>query len=167
MDAILLRHGIAINPEDWPGPDAERPLTNGGVQKTREALRGLFALDIRPTHIVASPYVRAAETAALAREVLRVRGEVLTQGELTPDADPAKLFAILGGLPADACVLCVGHEPHLSAVAGLMLIGEPASTLAMKKAGACCFRFDDAPTAGRGMLRWWMMPNQLRRLGRA
>jgi phosphohistidine phosphatase len=90
----------------------------------------------------------------------------MVQTELTPDAHPEKILTVLGGLPADATVLCVGHEPHLGGAAGVMLFGDPVPGLSLKKAGACCVRFDGRPAAGSGLLRWWIMPNQLRRLGR-
>jgi phosphohistidine phosphatase len=167
MDCILLRHGIAVEPDEWEGTDAERPLTHGGGEKTREALRGLLRLDVAPTHILSSPYVRARETAELARSVLAVRSGVDIRSELVPEAHPGKLLTVLAGLPADACVLCVGHEPNLGGAAGVMLFGDPVAALSLKKAGPCCVRFSGPPTAAGGVLRWWLMPSQLRRLGRA
>lgn len=166
MDCYLFRHGIAVGRDEWAGPDEERPLTHGGADKTCEALRGLLRLDVAPTHLWSSPYVRANETAELARDVLTIRGEIRIVHDLTPDADPEKLLPLLADLPPDAAVLCVGHEPHLSAAAGVMLFGMPVPALSLKKAGACCIRFDDRPAPRSGSLRWWLMPNQLRRLGK-
>lgn len=167
MELILFRHGIAVERDEWDGPDEQRPLTHRGAEKTREAIEGLLRLDVAPTHLLASPLVRAQETAGLAREILRIRPESQIHEELLPGMPPDKLIPVLHLLPSDASVLCVGHEPHLGQAAGLMLFGDPVEGLSLKKAGACCIRFDGAPRAGTGQLRWWLTPAQLRSLGKS
>ena len=163
MDCLLFRHGIAVEREDWDGQEAERPLTRKGAEKARDAAVGLRRLDIAPTHVLSSPLTRALETAKLVGELFRL-ADVKVCDELLPDAPPDKLFPLLASLPEDACVICVGHEPHLGLAAGVMLFGRPAPGLSLKKAGACCIRFDDGPKAGKGALWWWLTPDQLRRL---
>ncbi|MEW6545234.1 MAG: histidine phosphatase family protein [Nitrospirota bacterium] len=166
MDCLLFRHGLAVDREEWKGPEPERPLTARGIEKTRQAVRGLVKLGITPTHLLASPFVRALETARLIREVSRARVELQACEELVPDAPPDKLLPLLANLPEDACVICVGHEPHLGEAAGVMLFGKPVGGLSLKKAGACCVRFERGPKIGQGLLRWWLTPSQLRELGK-
>jgi phosphohistidine phosphatase len=166
MDCLLFRHGIAMDREDWDGPEAQRPLTSKGVEKTREVVAGLLTLGIIPTHVFSSPFTRALETARIVRDTSRLRGEVQIVDELLPDAPPDKLFPILGSLPEHSRIVCVGHEPHLGEAAGVMVFGKPAGGLSLKKAGVCCVRFEHAPRPGQGMLRWWLTPSQLRRLRR-
>jgi phosphohistidine phosphatase len=162
MDCILFRHGIAVDRQDWDGDEEERPLTPKGVEKTRQAAAGLLHLDLAPTILLASPFIRTMETAKLIRETFHLRGDIQQCAELVPDAPPDKLFPVLSSLPPDACVICVGHEPHLGWAAGLMLFGKPVTALTFKKAGACCVRFEEEPRPGAGLLRWWMAPAQLR-----
>ncbi len=164
MDCVLIRHGIAVDREDWKGQEAQRPLTSKGTEKTREVVSTLSRLGLAPTHLLSSPFVRALDTAKLVREVFRMRTEVVLCDELLPDAPPDKLFPVLASLPDDACVVCAGHEPNLGQAAGFMLAGKPVAGLSLKKAGVCCIRFEDVPRAGEGTLRWWMMPSQLRKL---
>lgn len=164
MDCLLFRHGIAVDREDWDGQEAERPLTPKGEERTREAAVGLRRLGIAPTHLLSSPFARALDTAKHVRDVFRMRAEVQVCDELLPDAPPDKLFPVLASLPEDACVICVGHEPHLGLTAAWMLFGKPTPGLSLKKAGACCLRFEKAPKAGEGALRWWLTPGQLRKL---
>jgi len=164
MDCVLIRHGIAVDREDWKGQEAQRPLTPKGIERTREVVTGLLRLELAPTHLLSSPFARALDTAKLLREVFRMRTEVLLCDELLPDAPPDKLFPVLASLPEEAYVVCVGHEPNLGQAAGFMLAGKPVAGLSLKKAGVCCIRFDDVPRAGEGILRWWMMPSQLRKL---
>ena len=165
MDCILFRHGIAMDREQWTGPDSQRPLTAKGAEKTRQAAAGLVRQKLRPTHILSSPYLRAKETAKIVRDAFEVRADIQVCDELLPDSPPDKLLILLNSLPGDACVICVGHEPHQGDAAGLMLFGEPVPGLSLKKAGACAISFEAAPRAGRGTLRWWLTPAQLRALG--
>jgi phosphohistidine phosphatase len=167
MDCILFRHGIAVEPQEWDGPEARRPLTSKGAEKVREAAEGLIRLDIHPSHVVSSPFLRTGQTAEILCEVLRLSPEMARWNELLSDAPPHHLFERLAKLPKDACVLCVGHEPHLSAAAGLMIAGAPVSGLVFKKGGACFIRFESSVKPGEGLLRWWLMPMQLRALGQS
>jgi phosphohistidine phosphatase len=166
MDCILFRHGIAVEPDEWKGPESQRPLTPKGAEKTAEAAAGLASLGVKATHLLSSPLVRAVETAKLIREALPGKLEVRLCDELVPEAPPDKLFPVLAALPEDACVVCVGHEPHLGATAGVMLFGQAVPGLALKKAGAGCVRFDGAPQSKQGRLRWWLTPWQLRHWGK-
>lgn len=166
MECILFRHGIAAERDEWKGPEAQRPLTAKGAERTAEAAAGLDCLGVKPTHVLSSPLTRAVETAKILVEKLPGRPEIRICDELVPDAPPDKLFPVLAALPEDACVLCVGHEPHLGEAAGVMLFGQATPGLTLKKAGACCIRFEEAPRGKQGLLRWWLTPWQLRYLGR-
>ncbi len=166
MDCVLFRHGIAVAREEWKGEDAHRPLTEKGRSRTRLAAEGLGALKIKPSLILTSPFIRAHETADVLHRTLEIKPAARICDELIPESPPDKMFPLLASLPQDSCVICVGHEPQLSELAGLMVFGKPVAGLAFRKAGACLIRFDDSPKAGRGRLEWWMMPSQLRSLGK-
>ena len=100
----LLRHAEA---EDG-SPDAERELTEKGERQARAAGAALAALGVELDACVASPKVRAAETARLACEPLGVEVQLepkLAGGPFDPDA----LAAGLG-----ESVLLVGHDPDFS-----------------------------------------------------
>jgi phosphohistidine phosphatase len=168
MDCLLIRHGIAIDRAAWDAPDEERPLTPKGAEKTRRAALGLRRLGLKPTHLLSSPLVRAVETAKILQTAFRLKEDDLQpRKELLPEAPWDRLLHLLVSLPPAACVLCVGHEPHLSRTAGGLLFGASSGGLMLKKAGACCIRFEGVPKAGEGLLRWWLMPSQLRALAGA
>lgn len=101
----LLRHGDA---EDGDGDDAARPLTPNGERQAQAAGRALAALGAEIDACLASPRVRAAETARLACDQLGLAVE--TAAELSGGAfDSQALTAGRGD------VLLVGHEPDFSA----------------------------------------------------
>ena len=166
MDCILFRHGIAVEREKWDGEDTDRPLTDRGAKRVSQVAAGLNWLDVQPTYIFSSPLVRALETADILQASLSIPSAIKRVDELLPDANPERLLALFRDLPPECSALCVGHEPHLGLAASLMLAGKPSPAFPFKKAGACLIELESPPKVGRGVLRWWLEPGQLRALGK-
>lgn len=162
MDCVLFRHGIAVEREDWEGTDADRPLTERGAKRVEQVAAALKRMEVQPTHIFASSFVRAVETARILQAAFTHRSSIRQVEELLPDAPPERLIFLLHEMPESSCVLCVGHEPHLGSVASVMLTGKPSAAFPFKKAGACLIELTTPARPGRGTLRWWMGPAQLR-----
>ncbi len=102
----ILRHADA---EDAHGrPDAERPLTEKGRRQAQTVGRALAALGVRLDACLASPRVRALDTAVLACEPLGVDVQV-TQELSGGSFDSLALAAGFGG-----DVLLVGHNPDVA-----------------------------------------------------
>ncbi|TKB34598.1 MAG: histidine phosphatase family protein [Nitrospira sp.] len=59
MDCLFVRHGLAVEREEWDGKDVDRPLTEEGTRRVRQVAAGLRRLAVRPTVIYASPARRA------------------------------------------------------------------------------------------------------------
>ena len=166
MDCILLRHGIAVERDEWEGLEADRPLTERGAKRVVQVAAGLNRLDVQPTHILSSPLIRAIETAKIVHRSLRVRSAIQIVDELLPDAPPDRFLSILHNLPPDASVLCIGHEPQLGMAASVLLSGRATTSFPLKKAGACLIELSLQAKPDRGVLRWWLTPRQLREMGR-
>ena len=99
----FLRHGDA---EDST-PDFERRLTAKGEAQARAAGAALAALGVEPDVCLASPRVRARDTAMLACEQLGA--EVTIEERLSGGSFDA--LELAAGLDE---VLLVGHEPDFS-----------------------------------------------------
>jgi phosphohistidine phosphatase len=115
----LLRHGEA---EDGDGDDAARRLTEKGERQGRDAGVALRAIGAGIEACLASPKVRALETARLACEALGVQVEV-TEALRGGPFDALDLAAGRGE------VLLVGHEPDFSAEVGRLT----GANVALKK----------------------------------
>lgn len=166
MDCVFVRHGIAVEREEWEGSEADRPLTEQGAKRVAQVAAGLNRLDVRPTHLLSSPLIRAIETAMIVHRSLRVRSAVQIVDELLPDAPPDRLLSILLNFPPESSVLCVGHEPQLGIAASVLLSGRATASFPMKKGGACLIEMPVPVKPGRGVLRWWLTPGQLRSMGK-
>jgi phosphohistidine phosphatase len=119
----LLRHGEAED-RDGAGDDAARRLTEKGERQARDAGLALKALGVTIDACLASPKVRARDTARIAAEVLGVEVEE-TEALRGGAFDALELVAGRG----DA--LLVGHEPDLSAEVGRLT----GANIKLKKGG--------------------------------
>jgi phosphohistidine phosphatase len=117
----LLRHGEA---EDGDGDDAARRLTAKGERQARDAGRALAVLGARIEACLASPKVRALETARVACRVLGVEVEVT--GALR--GGPFDALDLVAGRGEG---LLVGHEPDFSAEVARLT----GANVALKKGG--------------------------------
>lgn len=169
MRVFIMRHAIATPPGMLGfAHDAQRPLTQEGRIQAREVARGLKRLDAVPEAIMASPYVRAMQTAEEVARVFGQRVPVKTLIELQAETEPAQTSKALAGLSSHATVLCVGHEPHLSAWIAHLVAGRDGMSCEMKKGGVACVELERVPpAAGSGTLRWLMSPKQLTLIGKA
>ena len=165
MDCLLMRHGIAVKPEKWDGTEEDRPLTTKGQRRAGQAAAGLAVLGHKPTRLFSSPLVRAYDTARLLRAKVCPTLTVETRDELAVGASPRQILSLLRSIPEESMVICVGHEPLLSEVAGILLCGQSIPGLSFKKAGSALIHLPEGPKPGRGILRWWLQPRQLRALG--
>ncbi|MDH5640045.1 MAG: histidine phosphatase family protein [Nitrospira sp.] len=161
-----MRHGIAVEPEEWTGSDEDRPLTKKGKRRTGQVVAGLAVLGYKPTRLFSSPFVRAYDTAKLLRAVVCPTLKIETRNELAVGASPEQVLSFLSSVQTEPLVICVGHEPLLSEVAGILLCGQSTPDLSFKKAGAALIHLPDSLKPGRGILRWWLQPRQLRALGK-
>ena len=165
MDVYLLRHAIAEerNAARWPD-DSLRPLTPDGIESFTRAARGLRRIVPRVELVLASPCVRAWQTAKLLRD---------EAGWPKPQrcaalADDRRADAALDPLQRhskQASVALVGHQPTLSSLVSLLVAGDESSVaIELKKGSVALVTFAAAPTPGSGLLRWSVSPKILRAL---
>jgi len=159
----VFRHGIAHDRDapDCP-PDPERRLTTKGVERTREAARGLVHLEVSPRVVFTSPYARARETAEILADTVTPRAEVVVKNALLPARNPSELLDLLRDVDEDE-VACCGHAPHLDDLIAEAL-GSTIAFTHLKKAGAALLELDPG-SRGTGSLRWLLTARTLRDLG--
>lgn len=165
MHLILVRHGPAQDRDEFAArgrPDPERPLTDAGRRKTRDAAAGLARVVEAPVRIVTSPYVRARETA----EIISAACDSAPVRSVSALAPGGRRDRVLAGLGVSGSAILVGHEPDLGMLLGWLVTGRLEVWHAFKKAGAACVTFAGRPTPGTGGVEWILPPNALRALGR-
>ncbi len=169
MRCYLLRHAEAV-PHGTPGSrnDAQRPLTEEGHAQARAVAEGLKRLRLPVDTVVASPYLRATQTAEPVAKAFHLAGAVQTLAALQPEADPQATAAALVDYSRAQHVVLVGHEPHMSTWLSWLVVETGALRCVFKKAGVACVAIDRLPPAqGSGTLRWFLTPKQLALIGKA
>ena len=163
MKLYILRHGEAVERSDADyKDDAKRPLTPKGIQRTKSLAHALRQLGITFDVILASPLVRARETAEIMERGLRLHGRLELTDHLAPDGELRKLVAQINGIrPAPKSVLLVGHEPHLSGIISLLCTGGQGLALTLKKGGLCRLEVEHVSCDRCASLEWLISPRVL------
>ena len=120
MDIILWRHAEA---EDLAPSDLARPLTKRGERQAARMARWLLprlGKASRPAsewHIVASPAVRAQQTAAALGMLID------TVASIAPDASVDAILHAANWPRGERNIIVVGHQPTLGMVAARLANG--------------------------------------------
>jgi phosphohistidine phosphatase len=162
MNLYLLRHAIAAerNPDKYPD-DALRPLTAAGSKKMIKVADALDHMGLQIDLILSSPFVRARQTAEIARKGLHLKKDrLLLIDALAPAGDPGNLIAEIQAKYMVDKLLLVGHEPDMSNLISLLLSGDISIPITMKKAGICCLSIEQLVAGKCAALEWMINPGQ-------
>lgn len=156
MELYLLRHGAA---QDGGAhlPDEERALTAEGRRKLRPVLQAAAAAGLKPSLILTSPLKRAVQTAELAKEVLKYKGNVLHTQSLAPGATVEQVWEEIRGHRDEGSLLMVGHNPLFGELSAYLL-GSDNIEVDFKKGAILRVDFDRFPPNPKGVLRWYLTP---------
>jgi len=149
-ELLLLRHGIAEE-RRLDLPDGRRALTPEGRQRTEAVVQRLLELGLGCDLLLSSPYMRARQTADLARLAGLAPDLELAAG-LEPAGEIGPLMQLWLGesspRPGWRRLALVGHEPDLGQLAA-RLIGAPAGAVSLKKAGVALVALPEDGRAAR------------------
>lgn len=153
MLLYLVQHGEARSREE----DPDRPLTDDG----RADVEAVMLLMMRVGAIMASRVLhsgkrRAAETAGII--ATKIDADSAETDGLSPDDDPGVWAERVRS--SDRDTVLVGHLPHLSRLASLLLAGDPdVEVVEFANGGVVCLhRTED----GSWSLRWSVIPRLVR-----
>ena len=164
MKLYILRHGIAVE-RGTPGfkTDAERPLTPKGKRQLRQIAAAMKNLKVHFDLVLSSPFRRARQTAEMVAQWLGLKQRLAFSDELMPDGDPKALIQQLNELkPAPENILLVGHEPYLSQLVALLISGETATNIELKKGGLCKLETGTLRFGRCAALQWLLAPKQMK-----
>ena len=164
MDLYLVRHAIAEERDAarWPD-DADRPLSAKGIDRFERAASGLATLVRSVDIVLASPFARAWHTAEILAKEAAWPPPVRTD-ELRAERTAEEAFAAIQAARGAEAIAAVGHEPNLSELASLSLIGQIHVPIELKKGAVLALTFERDVAPGRAYLRWLLPPRALRSL---
>jgi phosphohistidine phosphatase len=162
MKCYFLRHGIAVDPQEWSGSDFDRPLTREGRLRMEREARAIADLSLDLDVIVTSPLVRAKQTAEIVAERLKARCEPVEDDRLADGFNVERLGAILSAHAGAESVMLVGHEPTMSLTLGQLAGG---AHLELKKGALAGIEFA-GPSPASGTLTCLIPPKVLVAFGK-
>jgi phosphohistidine phosphatase len=133
MKLYLMQHGEA-RPEQ---EDPARPLTERGRAEVERVARAAARLDLGIAAVAHSGKLRARQTAETVASLLEPSPELVEVSGLGPNTDPHIAAEVLTAVSRPH--LLVGHLPHLSRLASLLILDNPdAAVVAFRMAGLVC-----------------------------
>ena len=153
MQLYLIRHAHALDGDD----DEARPLSGKGRAQVRRVASFLRTSGVfTPGEIWHSPLVRARQTAELLARRLKLDAPLCAVADLTPADDPRRMVRRLAR--EKRTIALVGHDPHLSTLASLLVAGTATPhVFALKKCSVLALE----RVAGRWVVRWHVSPELL------
>ena len=119
MQIFLLRHGHA-GPTPMGGSDRDRALSAEGERQVAAVIARAASRFSDPL-ILASPYRRAQQSAAIAHRILGCSRAMETCDALTPESNPRAAWQEIRDRQGESDLLLVGHEPLFSALTAYLL----------------------------------------------
>ncbi|CAM5782910.1 phosphohistidine phosphatase SixA [Ottowia pentelensis] len=153
MDLILWRHGEAEESVDGDD-DLQRPLTPRGQRQAKRMAEWLDRQLPDGLRVLASPAVRAQQTAQALGRKFKLRDE------LAPVATPDDLLALVQWPRGRGTVLVVGHQPVLGQAAA-RLLGMAAPDCAIRKGAVWWLRQRERQGASETVLLAVQAPDLL------
>lgn len=156
MEIYILRHAIAEDAADGQS-DADRQLTPAGEAKLRRVLARAREGGLKPDVILTSPYVRAVQTAEIAKSELGVDNEPVQSKTLVPFSNPFDIWDEVREYASVKQILLAGHNPVLSSLV-CFLIGAAGHAIDLKKSALARVDVQSRSPQPRGTLVWLLTP---------
>lgn len=153
MKLYLVQHAQAASKEQ----DPQRPLTEEGRRDLQKVSDFIRPLNLPVDFLWHSGKTRAAQTAEILSEIIKLGNPLITRDGLAPNDDVGVLKNELSSARQD--IMIVGHLPFLSKLTSLLLTGrESTNVVAFKQGGIVCLsRTQD----NLWQIEWMVTPQNL------
>jgi phosphohistidine phosphatase len=152
VQLYLIRHADAVTERENP----LRPLSARGRAECARLVT-FFQRNgaLHPVQLWHSPLARALETARLLADGLKLDAALVETPGLLPEDDPVKIATRLENMDTNINLALVGHEPHLAALATLLVRGKLRPVgFELKKGAVLAFEPAGGVHKKSGRRRW-------------
>jgi phosphohistidine phosphatase len=153
MKLIILRHGKAekFAPS---GRDDDRPLRPRGVRQAAFVAHALVNQGIKPALILASPIVRALNTAATIHQIIKAPLNV--DDRLSTAGDVESAIAAMMDHAHLPCLLLVGHNMTFTQLLHELVRDADRPVNELRTGQAAIVQFAKQPAVNSGKLISWL-----------
>ncbi len=152
---ILVRHGEA-EAQSIAGRDAARNLTRYGRDSLHRAATWLASSEPKPGRIIASPYLRAQQTAKIVATAFGMADVIETDERLTPHSNFRLLFDIIEEMADVDSLIMISHNPLVS-LAAVALCSNGGMRLQYPPGAFCKIQLQRSRQPA-GILDWFVTP---------
>ena len=155
MKIYLVQHALSVSKEE----DSSRYLSGRGIADIRKVAAFVQQMDITVHQIVHSGKMRALQTAQVLEEHVKVETEITESDGLASMDDPQIWCDRLASHSQD--IMLVGHLPHMSGLASLLLGSNAGRDLITFEMGCivCLLKTDQ----GNWSVDWVIKPGMIRK----
>jgi phosphohistidine phosphatase len=154
MLLYLVQHAESLSKEE----DPTQSLSEKGIENIKKVANYVAELDIKVHQIFHSEKLRAMQTAQILSDFMKTEKGVSETDGLSPMDDPQIWFERLHGMKED--IILVGHLPHLSKFASLLLCGDKEkSIIDFKRGGIVCLKSFEY---GNWTVEWMIIPEVIK-----
>jgi phosphohistidine phosphatase len=137
MKLYLVQHGNAVSKDENP----LRPLSDKGRADAARVADFVRPLKITVDFLWHSKKSRAAQTAQILAEVIKVKKGLSERDDINPNDEFGALLKDLSKVDGDTMI--VGHMPFLGRLASNLLSGSgAANTVHFRQGGILCLNYD-------------------------
>ena len=149
MKVYLVQHGEAKSEME----DPQRPLTEKGKQEVESVAAYVASLEVEVAQILYSGRLRAKQTAELLAHYVSPTQGVREEKGLGPLDDPQEAKRLIQ--QAERPLMIIGHLPHLSRLASLLILGTPENEVVrFEMGGVVCLSESDK----KWFVQWVLVP---------
>ena len=153
LKLYIVQHAEAMKEEE----DPVRPLSEKGRRDLDTISNFLEGKDIEVTKIVHSGKLRSKQTAEKLSETIDSSSGIIESDGLSPLDEPDIWVARLEEEKSD--IMIVGHLPHLSKLASLLLLGDKhPEAIRFKNGGVICLEKNQE---SKWSIQWIVTPDIL------
>jgi phosphohistidine phosphatase len=144
-----LRHEFALTGQ----PDHQRPITEKGVERTRDMIKFFKKSEDDVQLFLQSPLVRSQQTGDIFRKAFP-KARFIDSENLSPDHSAQSLYEEILSYDVDSMGV-IGHEPDLGQFLSWLLFRQATDHFPFKKSGMARV---DLYQDGRTYLKWIIRP---------
>jgi len=149
MLIYIIRHGDAHH-QSSTGRDRDRTLTERGHQQAKAIGEFLANCESKPQQVIASPYIRAQETASAIWDALAQDHH--TDDRLGADQATSEMLSVVSDHQHIETIAIVSHMPTVAEFESLLTQGPASDSTPMMTGELKAIRIDSDELIGHGAL---------------
>jgi len=159
MNLVIMRHGQAESRNRYHDSDADRNLTDEGIEKLKKFMTIINPWFPKPENIVISPTRRTQQTAEILCNILKISPLTILTNPLILNGSAGEIISFLQEEPLPENLWIIGHQPTLGQFLCALIGLDVFKGFQFKPGDCACIEFPGKPGANQGRLISYASPD--------